>query len=178
MQITLHDKVFEPYIKEGAIQNRITTLAEQLSDDYKGRLPVFISMLNGAFWFTADLLKSYTGTCEISFVKFKSYHGLQSSGEVAQHIGLDVDLNGRDIIIVEDIIDTGKTLHVFLELIEKQRPASVKIVTLLFKPSAVKYPIKPDYLGFEIPNDFIVGYGLDYNGLGRNLNDIYVIKPE
>ncbi|MND23663.1 Hypoxanthine-guanine phosphoribosyltransferase [compost metagenome] len=176
MMITLHDKSFEPYIKEVAIQNRINAIAEQISDDYKGKTPVFISMLNGAFWFTADLLKNYDGNCEVSFVKFKSYHGTESTGTVTQSVGIDVDLSGRDIIILEDIVDTGKTLSVFLDELFKHTPASVKIASLLLKPNALKYPIKVDYTGFEIPNDFIVGYGLDYDGLGRNYKDIYVVK--
>lgn len=175
MMITLHDKSFEPYIKEVAIQNRINAIAEQISDEYKGKTPVFISMLNGAFWFTADLLRNYDGNCEVSFVKFKSYDGTQSTGTVTQSIGIDLELKGRDVIILEDIVDTGKTLSVFLEVLAQHAPASVKIASLLLKPNALKYPIKVDYTGFEIPNDFIVGYGLDYDGLGRNYKDIYVV---
>ncbi|SMO39541.1 hypoxanthine phosphoribosyltransferase [Solitalea koreensis] len=176
MKIVLHDKEFEPFIKEVAIQNRINAMAEELSDEYRNKTPLFISMLNGAFWFTADLLKQFNGDCEISFVKFKSYSGMESSGEISQSIGLDTDINGRDIIILEDIIDTGKTLAVFLEVLKKYAPASVKIVTLLLKPDALLHDIKADYIGFEIPSDFIVGYGLDYDGLGRNYRDIYVVK--
>ncbi|MCO4293426.1 hypoxanthine phosphoribosyltransferase [Solitalea sp. MAHUQ-68] len=176
MNISLHDKRFEPYIKEVAIQNRVNAIAEQISDDYKGKRPLFISMLNGAFWFTADLLRNIVGEFEVSFVKFKSYHGTQSSGEVVQSLGLDIDVKDRDIVVLEDIIDTGGTLKVFLEVLSQHNPGSVKIASLLIKPGALKYPIKADYVGFEIPNDFIVGYGLDYDGLGRNLRDIYVIE--
>ncbi|POY35613.1 hypoxanthine phosphoribosyltransferase [Solitalea longa] len=176
MNISLHDKRFEPYIKEVAIQNRISAIAEQLSDDYRGKRPLFISMLNGAFWFTADLLKSFTGDCEISFVKYRSYQGLQSSGEVMQSLGIDVDIKDRDVVILEDIIDTGRTLSVFLEILMQHQPGSVKIATLLIKPETLQFPLVPDYVGFEIPNDFIVGYGLDYDGLGRNLRNLYVLE--
>ena len=139
----------------------------------QGKKPLFIAILNGAFIFAADLFKQINIEAEISFIKLASYKGIKSTGKVITAIGLDVDLHRRDVIIVEDIVDTGKTLFQFLPQLQHQHPASLKIASLLHKPDALLHPIKIDYLGFTIPNKFVIGYGLDYDGLGRNIKEIY-----
>ena len=171
--IAIHDKLFVPYLTENDIQNRISELAAAINRDYTGKRPLFIAILNGSFMFAADLFKSITIEAEICFIKLASYKGTSSSGQVITAIGLDVDLINKDVIIVEDIVDTGKTLNEFLPKLGHQQPASLKIVSLLHKPEAAKFPVKIDYTGFVIPNRFVVGYGLDYDGLGRNLREIY-----
>ncbi len=174
--IQVLDKTFEPYLKEAAIQEKITELAGQLNQDYAGKRPLFLSVLNGAFLFTADLFKQITIEAEVSFIKLASYKGTSSTGNVITAIGLDINVKDRDIIILEDIIDTGKTLHHYLPQLESMQPASVKIAVLLNKKDALLYPVHIDYACFEIPNKFVVGYGLDYDGLGRNSRDIYQLK--
>jgi hypoxanthine phosphoribosyltransferase len=174
--ITLRDKTFKPYLTGAEIQSRISRLAEQINTDYQNRFPLFIAVLNGSFMFAADLMKNINIDCEITFVKLASYQGTQSSGKVRTLIGQDMPLENRHIVILEDIVDTGKTLFEFLPIIKSQNPASVEIASLLVKPDALQYEVSVKYRGLEIPNDFIVGYGLDYDGLGRNLNDIYVIN--
>ncbi|HLF45199.1 MAG TPA: hypoxanthine phosphoribosyltransferase [Chitinophagaceae bacterium] len=172
-QIKVHDKLFDPYLSADDIQQQVKKIADAINADYAGRCPMCIAILNGSFMFAADLFKNLTIDAEICFIKLASYKGISSSGQVFTAIGLDVDLIGRDIIIVEDIVDTGKTLNEFLPKLLHQQPASLKIAALLHKPDAVKFPIRIDYLGFSIPNKFVVGYGLDYDGLGRNLREIY-----
>jgi hypoxanthine phosphoribosyltransferase len=174
--IQVLDKSFEPYLKEAAIQEKITELAGQLNKEYAGKRPLFLSILNGAFLFTADLFKQITIEAEVSFIKLASYKGTSSTGNVITAIGLDINVKDRDIIILEDIIDTGKTLHHYLPQLESMQPASVKIAVLLNKKDALLYPVQIDYACFEIPNKFVVGYGLDYDGLGRNSRDIYQLK--
>jgi hypoxanthine phosphoribosyltransferase len=174
--IQVLDKTFEPYLKEAAIQEKITELAGQLNHDYAGKRPIFLSVLNGAFLFTADLFKQITIEAEVSFIKLASYKGTSSTGNVITAIGLDINVKDRHIIILEDIIDTGKTLHHYLPQLENMQPASVKIAVLLNKKEALIYPVQIDYACFEIPNKFVVGYGLDYDGLGRNSRDIYQLK--
>ena len=174
--IQVLDKTFEPYLKEAAIQEKITELAGQLNKDYAGKCPLFLSILNGSFLFTADLFKQVTIESEVSFIKLASYKGTSSTGNVITAIGLDTNVKDRHIIILEDIIDTGKTLHHYLPQLESMQPASVKIVVLLNKKEALKYPVQVDYSCFDIPNKFVVGYGLDYDGLGRNSKDIYQLK--
>jgi len=174
--IKLHDKSFKPYLTGNEIQGHIKQLASRINADYQNKLPLFIAVLNGSFMFASDLLKNICVDCEISFVKLASYQGTQSTGSVKTLIGQDVPMENRNIIIIEDIVDTGKTLYEFLPIIRSQNPASVEIASLLVKPEALKYDVNVKYRGLEIPNDFIVGYGLDYDGLGRNLNDIYVIN--
>jgi len=171
--IKVHDKTFGPFLSEEDIQQQIKKMAAAINADYAGLRPMFIAILNGSFMFAADLFKNLTIEAEICFIKLASYKGVTSSGQVFTAIGLDVDLIGKDIVIVEDIVDTGKTLTEFLPKLLHQQPASLKIAALLHKPDAVKYPIRIDYLGFSIPNKFVVGYGLDYDGLGRNLKEIY-----
>ena len=174
--IQVLDKTFEPYLKEAAIQEKITELAGQLSKDYAGKRPLFLSILNGSFLFTADLFKQITIEAEVSFIKLASYKGTNSTGNVITAIGLDINVKDRHIIILEDIIDTGKTLHHYLPQLESMQPASVKIAVLLNKKDALQFPVQIDYACFEIPNKFVVGYGLDYDGLGRNNKDIYQLK--
>ena len=171
-RITLHDKSFDSYLSEEQIQEKVQEIAGQLNRDYEGKRPLFIAILNGSFIFAADIFRLLTIESEICFIKLASYKGMKSSGSVITAIGLDVDLFGRDVVILEDIVDTGKTLHQFLPKLEHQQPRSLKIVTLLHKPEATQFPLKIDYLGFSIPNKFVVGYGLDYDGLGRNLKEI------
>ena len=174
--IQVLDKTFEPYLKEAAIQEKITKLAGQLNKDYAGKRPLFLSILNGSFLFTADLFKQITIEAEVSFIKLASYKGTSSTGNVITAIGLDTNVKDRHIVILEDIIDTGKTLHHYLPQLDSMQPASVKIAVLLNKKEALQYPVKVDYACFDIPNKFVVGYGLDYDGLGRNNKDIYQLK--
>ena len=174
-EIQLHDKRFVPYLDAGKIAEAVARVATQINADYAGREPVFLSILNGAFMFTADLLKLVSIPSVVSFVKLASYHGTQSTGNVRTLLGLDVALDNRPVIIVEDIVDTGKTLHEFLPVLKAHGATDVQIAALLVKPEALQHRIDVKYAGIKIPNDFIVGYGLDYNGLGRNLPDIYVV---
>lgn len=171
--IQVHDKQFEPYLAANTISERIKSLAAQLSADYTGKKPLFIAILNGSFMFASDLFKELTIDAEICFIKLASYKGTKSTGHVITAIGMDMDIFGREVVILEDIVDTGKTLSEFLPQLKHQQPASMKIVALLHKPEATVFPIKIDYLGFSIPNKFVVGYGLDYDGLGRNIREIY-----
>lgn len=172
--IEVGDKKFELFIENDNINKRIRLIGIQLNLDYEGRCPIFIGVLNGSFLFMADLLKEVEIPCEVGFIKIASYQGTTSSGVVKEAFGLPENLYGRDIILVEDIVDTGFTLKYILEKVYLQQPASVSVCSLLFKPAALKAPINElEYIGFEIPNEFVVGYGLDYNGLGRNLKDIY-----
>lgn len=171
--IRVHDKQFEPYISAAEISGRIKEVAGQLNRDYEGRKPLFVAILNGSFMFASDLFKQLSIEAEICFIKLASYKGTKSTGHVITAIGLDMDIIGRDVVIIEDIVDTGKTLSEFLPQLQHQQPASMKIVALLHKPEATVYPIKIDYLGFSIPNKFVVGYGLDYDGIGRNMKEIY-----
>ncbi|MBK7884341.1 MAG: hypoxanthine phosphoribosyltransferase [Chitinophagaceae bacterium] len=173
MIIQVHDKQFEPYISAEQINEQINKLGSQINKDYVGKVPLFIAILNGSFIFAADLFKTITIEAEISFIKLASYKGTKSTGNVITSIGLDEALKNRHVVIVEDIVDTGKTLHQFLPQLINQQPASLKIAALLHKPEALKFPISVDYLGFEVPNKFLLGYGLDYDGLGRNLKEIY-----
>lgn len=172
-RIRVHDKEFEPYINAEKLNARISELADAINRDFEGKKPLFIAILNGSFMFASDLFKFISIDAEICFIKLASYKGTKSSGHVITAIGLDVDIIGRDIIILEDIVDTGKTLNEFLPQIHHQQPASVSLVALLHKPDATVYPVKIDYLGFSIPNKFVVGYGLDYDGLGRNIRELY-----
>ncbi|TMI73261.1 MAG: hypoxanthine phosphoribosyltransferase [Bacteroidetes bacterium] len=171
--IKVHDKSFGIYLSEEKILQRVKEIATTISKDYAGRRPLFIAILNGSFMFAADLFKHLTIEAELCFIKLASYKGLKSSGNVVTSIGLEDDLFGKEVIIVEDIVDTGKTLHNFLPKLHHQQPKSLKIATLLHKSEATEYPLELNYVGFDIPNKFVVGYGLDYDGLGRNLKEIY-----
>lgn len=174
--IKVHDKYFVPYLSENEIQQKVQQLALQLSNDYGNKKPLFIAILNGSFMFAADLFKYLNIEAEICFIKLASYKGTKSTGHIITAIGLDTDVTGRHVIITEDIIDTGKTLHNFLPQIRNQQPASLKIAVLLHKPEATIYPMNIDYCCFSIPDKFVVGYGLDYDGLGRNISSIYQLR--
>lgn len=171
--IKVHDKSFDTYLSEETIQKRIKEIAAELNKEYAGKKTYFIAILNGSFMFASDLFKNLDIPAELCFIKLASYKGMKSSGNVVTAIGLDDDLFGKDVIIVEDIVDTGKTLHNFLPKLLHMQPKSLKIVTLLHKSEATEFPLTLDYVGFDIPNKFVVGYGLDYDGLGRNLKEIY-----
>lgn len=173
--VKVHDKSFEIYLSEQTIQHRIKELAAQINKDYEGKRPFFVAILNGSFMFASDLFKQLTIDAELCFIKLASYRGMKSSGNVVTSIGLDDDLFGKDVVIVEDIVDTGKTLHNFLPRLLHQQPRSLRIATLLHKSDATQYPLNIDYIGFDIPDKFVVGYGLDYDGLGRNFKEIYQV---
>ena len=173
--IRIHDKTFEIYLSETAIQERSKNIADSINEEYKDKQPLFIAILNGSFMFAADLFKYLTINSEISFIKLASYRGMKSTGNVITSIGLDADLFGKDLIIIEDIVDTGKTLYNFLPKLKDHHPSSLKIAALLHKPEATRFPLNLDYVGFSIPDKFVVGYGLDYDGLGRNLKEIYQV---
>lgn len=173
--IKVLDKHFEIFIDEAEIQAEIKALANQINNDYAGKEVLFIAVLNGAFMFAADLFKHVLLTAEISFVKVSSYLGTNSSGRVDELIGLNTSIQGKDVVIIEDIVDTGITIDKVVTLLKSDSPNSVKICTLLYKPDAFVGKSGPDYVGFSIPNKFVVGYGLDYNEKGRNLNSIYQV---
>ncbi|MCX6312880.1 MAG: hypoxanthine phosphoribosyltransferase [Bacteroidetes bacterium] len=174
--IQLGDKTFVPYLPEEKILEAVKHVATRVNDDMKGKNPLFLVVLNGAFMFAADLVRGINTECEVSFVKLASYSGTSSSGKVKELVGMNEKLEGRNIVVVEDIVDSGNTIEHILEDLKTKNPASVVVAAFLFKPDVFKKDFKIQYIGMEIPNDFIVGYGLDYNGLGRNLRDIYVIK--
>ncbi|MBE0391970.1 hypoxanthine phosphoribosyltransferase [Flavobacterium sp. 7E] len=174
--IQLHDKQFVPFITAKEIAFAIDKMATQVVADFENETPVFIGVLNGSFMVVADFMKAYKSACEVSFIKMASYEGTSSTDEVKQLIGLNQDLTGRSVVIIEDIVDTGNTLVELKELFKKQNVKELKIATLFFKPEAYKKDIKIDYVGIEIPNKFIVGFGLDYDGLGRNLPEVYQLK--
>ena len=163
-------------IPSAKIQERVKVIAGLINEEYKSRKPIFLGVLNGAFIFMADLFRNISVDCELSFIRVSSYSGDTSTGTVKNLIGLSENISGRDIIIVEDIVDTGDTAKYLFQEINKHKPSSVKLATIFFKPAALRQNIKPDFVGIEIPPAFVVGYGLDYDGYGRNLNDIYVLK--
>ena len=172
--VRLHDLHFTPFLSAESIAQRVKELAAQLSRELEHEQPLFIGILNGVFVFASDLLKQMHIDCEITFVKLSSHDGTTSSGKVRTSIGLNDEITGRNVIVLEDIIDTGKTVSQFTQELKKLNPESIRVVTLLFKPDALEYDLEIDYIGFKVPNKFLVGYGLDYDGLGRNLKDIYV----
>lgn len=174
-KVYVNDKFFEPFILRDAIAKQVSVVGTQINEDYAGMAPLFLGILNGSFVFASDLFRQITVPAEISFIKLASYKGTSSTGNVITAIGLEENLQGRHLIIVEDIIDTGRTLHSFLPQLYNQNPASVKVACFLSKPSARQFDIQPDYTCFEIPDNFVVGYGLDYDGYGRNLPDLYTI---
>ncbi len=174
-KIKVKDKFFTKYIDAVDIHKAVRKISEQIYAEFKDEIPLFLCVLNGSFMFSADFMKEYDGVCEISFIKLSSYKGTQSTEEVKTLIGLTEEIKGRTVIILEDIIDSGITVNHLLEDLNKYEPAHLKVATLLLKPEALRTDVKPDYIGIEIPKDFIVGYGLDYDGFGRNLSDIYKI---
>ena len=173
--LTINDKTFVPFITAEAIQTRIRELAEQINQDYADKKPLLVVVLNGAFLFAADLMKNLTIPCEITFIRVASYTATESTGQLKQILGLNESITDRDLIVVEDIVDTGLTICQVCEQLRTQSPVSVAVATLLFKPAALTKQIDLRYVGFEIENRFVVGYGLDYDGLGRNTNDIKVL---
>ena len=174
--IQLHDKYFKPFVSATQIDRALTLLAHNMAKDLGDEIPVIVGVLNGAFMVVSDFVKKYPKPCEVTFVKLASYQGMQSTNNVAQLIGLNQDLTGRTVIVLEDIIDTGNTLVQIHEAFKNESVKALKIATLFFKPDAYKQDFKLHYVGIEIPNKFIVGFGLDYNGLGRNLPEVYQIK--
>lgn len=175
-RVTLKDKTFVPYITSDKILESVKVMATKINNDLKVEMPLFLVVLNGSFMFAADLLKEVTIPCEISFIKLASYHGTSSTGTVTEMIGLTEEIKGRTIVVVEDIVDTGITIEKLVALLIKKEVKQIKIASFLLKPEAYKKSIKIDYVGMEIPNDFVVGYGLDYDGLGRNMKDILVLE--
>jgi hypoxanthine phosphoribosyltransferase len=174
--LQLHDKQFVPFVSAQEIDFAIAKIAALVEDDFADEIPVFIGVLNGSFMVVSDFMKHYKSPCEVSFIKMASYEGTTSTNEVKQLIGLDQDLTGRTVVVIEDIVDTGNTLVALKELFKKQNVKHFKIATLFFKPEAYQQDIKIDYVGIRIPNKFIVGFGLDYDGLGRNLPEVYQLK--
>ncbi len=176
--IQIKDKKFTPYLTVQQIKEQVDRLAKEINTDYEGKRPLFIAILNGSFMFASDLFKELSIECEICFIKLASYKGTKSTGQVITSIGLDATLKERHVIIIEDIVDTGKTLNEFLPQLWDQQPASLKIAALLHKPDSLAFPIKIDYLGFNVPDKFLLGYGLDYDGYARNLKEIYILIEE
>lgn len=176
--VTYNGLTFEPYITEEKIAARVVELGKQITGDCAGKCPLFVCVLTGAFPFASDLFRAVDGDAEIAFIRLKSYEGTSSTGAIKEVLGLHEDITGRTVIVVEDIIDTGHTMHNLVAHLRTLGPADIKIATLLFKPDALRRPVKPDYVGFEIPTKFIIGYGLDIDGKARNLRDIYVLKDE
>lgn len=178
MNFTAHGLLFEEMISEEAIRQRVQELGAALTADYEGKNPLFIGILNGAFIFAADLLRACDMACEVDFVRISSYVGLESTGEIQLVMELKSEIQHRHLILVEDIVDSGKTLHFFIKQLQKRNPASIAIASLLLKPAALQHSLDVKYCGFEIPNQFVIGYGLDYNDQGRQLRGIYQLVEQ
>ncbi|HSW67689.1 MAG TPA: hypoxanthine phosphoribosyltransferase [Bacteroidales bacterium] len=176
--IRLKDKYFEPFIPASEIEAAVERMAGRINSDMEGKLPLFLVILNGAFIFAADLIRRINVDCHVSFVRLSSYDGIHSTQVVRELIGLNEEIANRTVVVVEDIIDTGHTMDELVRKIKALNATEVKIATCLLKPAALRKDLTIDYIGIEIPNDFIVGYGLDYDGYGRNLRDIYKIVPQ
>ena len=174
--IQLHDLKFTPFISEAEIETAIEKVAAKINEDFKGKTPVFLGVLNGAFLFASEVIKRFQGDCEVNFVKLSSYQGTTTSGEVNSLMGLTQPLEDRHVVVIEDIVDTGNTLESLDKILKAEKVKEFKVATLFYKPEAYKKSLHIDYVGMEIPNDFIVGYGLDYDGLGRNLTQVYKLK--
>ncbi len=172
--VTINGKLFKHYISAATINERVTDLAKKLNADYKGKCPIMIGILNGAFVFAADLVRKLEFEHDIQFGRFSSYDGTETTGVVRELIGIDIDLKDKDVILIEDIVDTGVTMAKLLPMLKEKGAKTVEVACLLMKPGKLRLPLDIKYCAMEIPNDFIVGYGLDYNGMGRNLPDIYV----
>ncbi len=173
--VKIKDKTFKTSFSEAVIQEHIKEVAARINKDYDGKMPIFLAVLNGAFMFASDLMKNITIPCEISFVKLASYQGITSTGKIKEVLGINEDLTGRHVVIVEDIVDTGRTMRQMVESLGTRNPESVSICSLFVKPDKLEDPIDVKYAVFQIPNDFIVGYGLDYDQQGRNLREIYTL---
>lgn len=176
--ITIKDKQFDPFIHHEQIAERVAALAEKLNADYQGRNPILIVILNGAFMFAADLVRCLNFDHEIQFIRYSSYDGMDTTGHVKELIGLSISIENRDVLIIEDIIDTGTTMSSLIPMLQSKGAKTVEIATLLMKPGKLKVPLDIKYCAMEIPNEFIVGYGLDYDGIGRNYKSIYVVKED
>jgi len=172
-RVKLWDKYFDLFLDEEQIAQRVQELAKELHKDYLGKRPIFVAVLNGSIHFASDLTRNFHDKCELNFVKYTSYQGTQSTGKLKCVLGLQENIFGRHVILVEDIVDTGLTVAGIFEELAMLEPLSLRIATLLYKPKARRHAVQPDYVGFEIANDFVVWYGLDYNGLGRNLPEVY-----
>ncbi|MBR0340176.1 MAG: hypoxanthine phosphoribosyltransferase [Alistipes sp.] len=179
-RVTLNDKTFEVMIPAEEIDKAVAKVAEQLNKDYaeSEKAPIFVGVLNGSYMFLSDLVRKTTFNNEVTFVRISSYEGTQSTGSITQKSGIDFDIEGRDIIIVEDIVETGHSINHMLQYIKSLKPSSVEVCTLFFKPEKYLYDLPIKYCAMEIGNEFIVGYGLDYDQLGRNLKDIYVLAND
>lgn len=177
-RIRIHDKTFRASMGEDEILRRVQAVADRINRDMAGKNPLLLCVLNGSFVFAADLVRRLTIPCEVSFVKLASYQGTTSTGKVTEVLGINEDLTGRTVVIVEDIVETGRTMQRMVETLGTRRPASVHICTLLVKPSQLEVPLHIDYAAMEMPDDFIVGYGLDYDQQGRGLRDIYTLETE
>lgn len=175
--VTCHDKTFQIYLPEKKILADIKRVAQRLNADYEGKQPIFVAVLNGSFMFASDLLKEITIPCEISFVKVNSYENTESTGIVRELMGLKENITGRHVVLLEDIVDTGNTMVALFDILKAKNPASLEIATLLHKPDCLLHDLKVKYIGREIPDAFVIGYGLDYNGLGRNLKAVYSVLP-
>ncbi len=174
--IKVRDKEFEVYLDETKIQQRIAEIAQDINEEYGSKNPLFIGILNGSFMFASDLMKAVTVPSEIAFIRMASYKGMESTGNVKQVLGLQENVFGRHLILIEDIVDSGLTMDEVIKFFQERGPKSIRVATLLLKPEKLEKDLKLDYVGFEIPEKFVVGYGLDYNGHGRNLKDIYQLK--
>ena len=174
--VQLHDKTFKRFISNNEIQKSINKIVKQINEDYSDKQPIFIGVLNGSFLFCADVIRQFNSTCEVAFIQFASYQGTKSSGQVKELMSLSIDIKNRDVIILEDIVDTGNTLEKLMITLKKHAPNSIRIATLLFKPMAYKKKIPIDYVAIDVGNEFLVGFGLDYDGIGRNLEHIYKIE--
>lgn len=177
-KIKVHDREFVKSISREEIAAEVKRVAERINKDYAGKRPLLLGVLNGCFMFVSDLMKNLEIECEISFVKFSSYQGSETTGKVNQVIGLSESIEGRDVIILEDIVDTGLTMHKMLETLAESKPASLAVASLFLKPARLRVPIEVKYSAFEIADRFILGYGLDYDGLGRNLPDVYEVVEQ
>ena len=175
-EITILDKTFVPFIAAEEIQSAINKIANSLYEEYQNEIPVFVGVLSGVVVFFGDFLKSYKGNCEVAFLQLASYEGTESTGEIKTNLNFTKDLTDRHVVILEDIVDTGTTLEHLYEILENMPIKSLKVASLLFKPEVFKKDLTIDYIGISIPNKFVVGYGLDYNGLGRNYADLYQLK--
>lgn len=177
-KIQLLDRKFKTMIPAEEIDKAVQRVADQLNVQYAGKTPIFLGVLSGSFLFLSDLVRKTTFDCRLAFVKISSYEGIESTGTIKQQLGIDFDIEGKDIIIVEDIVETGHSMNYLLDYLNARKPASVSICTLFFKPEKFLYEYKIDYIAMPIGNEFIVGYGLDYNQIGRNLKDIYVLDED
>lgn len=173
--IKVKDREFSLMLSKDVISESIKVAADRINEDLKGKNPLFLAVLNGSFMFAADLMKNINIDCEISFVKLASYQGMQSGGKVREVFGLSENIEGRTVVIVEDIVDSGRTMRQLLDSLYTRNPQEIFIATFLFKPNSLICDVKPDYVAIEIPDEFVVGYGLDYDGYGRNLAQVYTL---